>query len=244
MIYVCGDTHIPIDIHKLSVKNWPVQKTLTSKDWLIILGDFGGVWDLQESREEQFWMNWLLDKPCQIAFVDGNHENFNRIESIPVTRKHGGKVQKVFTNKKGKSIYRLRRGEVYSIGGQTIFTYGGAQSTDKGNRTEFLSWWRQEIPSHAELDNAYKNLEKHDFKVDFILTHTAPESVTDELLRDFSCLYDVNCSCSNQLELIFKNIKHFKGWHFGHFHIDNGTNPHYIEGNFFCHYNNEPFLLC
>jgi hypothetical protein len=28
MIYITGDTHIPIDIHKLSAKNFPRTKTI------------------------------------------------------------------------------------------------------------------------------------------------------------------------------------------------------------------------
>ena len=43
-IYVCGDTHGPIDIDKLKEENWSEQKSLTKDDFLIILGDFGLIW--------------------------------------------------------------------------------------------------------------------------------------------------------------------------------------------------------
>jgi predicted phosphodiesterase len=74
LIYVCGDTHIPIDIFKLSVGNFPEQKQMTKDDYIIIAGDFGGVWN--NSKEELYWRKWLNDKNFTTLFVDGNHENF------------------------------------------------------------------------------------------------------------------------------------------------------------------------
>ena len=44
MIYLTGDTHIPIDISKLNTKNFPEQKNLTRNDYIIIIGDFGLYW--------------------------------------------------------------------------------------------------------------------------------------------------------------------------------------------------------
>lgn len=41
MIYVTGDTHIPIDIRKLSSKRFAPKKD--EQAYLIICGDFGGV---------------------------------------------------------------------------------------------------------------------------------------------------------------------------------------------------------
>lgn len=41
MIYITGDTHIPIDIGKLSTKHFPEQKHFTQNDYLIICEDFG-----------------------------------------------------------------------------------------------------------------------------------------------------------------------------------------------------------
>jgi len=43
MIFITGDTHIPIDVQKLNDKSFPKQKELTERDYLIICGDFGGV---------------------------------------------------------------------------------------------------------------------------------------------------------------------------------------------------------
>ena len=55
MIYVTGDTHCPIDIRKLSTKNFTEQRNLTKDDALILCGDFGAVWD--GGKEDLFWQN-------------------------------------------------------------------------------------------------------------------------------------------------------------------------------------------
>ncbi len=244
MIYICGDLHGDVSIHKLNTTAWPIQNELTEDDVLIILGDFGLIWQPYPTKEEKYWMNWLLNKPCQIAFVDGNHENFDVIDSFPIIERWNGLVQPVFTNIDGKQIYRLRRGEVYNICDLKIFTFGGAKSYDQNNRVEFVSWWRQELPSYSELDNAYSNLEKHQFCVDFVLTHTAPYQVFKKLQDDFTHLknHDIDCPCSRYLQLIADRIK-FRGWHFGHFHKDNFDVPLCYFDKFFLHFNNKPFLL-
>ena len=46
MIYITGDTHIPYDVTKLTTKAFPEQKKLTKNDYVLICGDFGGVWTI------------------------------------------------------------------------------------------------------------------------------------------------------------------------------------------------------
>ena len=81
MLYVTGDTHIPIDIHKLSVTNFPEQKEMTKDDVVLICGDFGGVWN--NGKEELYWRRWLDDKNFTTVFVDGNHENHDLLATFP-----------------------------------------------------------------------------------------------------------------------------------------------------------------
>lgn len=45
MIYITGDIHGDIDIHKLTTQNFLQQRTMTKDDYLIICGDFGLLWD-------------------------------------------------------------------------------------------------------------------------------------------------------------------------------------------------------
>lgn len=77
MIYVTGDIHGEIDISKLNTQNFSQAK---AGDYLIVCGDFGLIWDMKPSRAEEYWMKWLSEKPWITLFVDGNHENFDRLK--------------------------------------------------------------------------------------------------------------------------------------------------------------------
>ena len=78
MIYITGDCHA--NFGRFSTDIFPEQKEMTKGDYVIICGDFGGVWDKgEESPREKWYMNWLEDKPFTTLFVDGNHENFDRL---------------------------------------------------------------------------------------------------------------------------------------------------------------------
>ena len=72
--------------------------------------------------------------PFSVLFVDGNHENFDLLNSYPVEIWKGGKVHRVKPN-----ITHLMRGQVFEIEGKTIFTFGGATSIDRDFRTEGMS---------------------------------------------------------------------------------------------------------
>ena len=46
MIYVTGDTHA--DFKRFSTNNFPEQREMTKYDYVIVCGDFGGIWDYGE----------------------------------------------------------------------------------------------------------------------------------------------------------------------------------------------------
>lgn len=207
MIFITGDTHIPIDIHKLSSKRFPQQKSMTKDDHLIICGDFGGVWD--GSREEKYWIKWLENKNFTTLFVDGNHENFDILNDLPLEDLGGEKVHRI-----GDGIYHLMRGRIYKIEDQTFFTFGGASSHDKKFRTEGKNWWRAEMPNLKEFDLARKNLYEYDFQIDYIITHTAPETIQNMIASEYE---------KNELTTFLDEVRMqtcYKKWFFGHYHKD------------------------
>ena len=53
MIYITGDTHA--DFRRFSVESFYEQKEMTNQDenFVIICGDYGGVWDQEESKNEK-----------------------------------------------------------------------------------------------------------------------------------------------------------------------------------------------
>ena len=95
MIYITGDCHR--EFGRFSTKNFPEQNEMTKDDFVIICGDFGGIWDKEESKEEKYYLDWLNNKPFTTLFIDGNHENYDRLCSYSVVEWHGGKVHMVLS---------------------------------------------------------------------------------------------------------------------------------------------------
>ena len=60
MIYITGDCHS--DFVRFNKENFSEQAEMTKDDYVIICGDFGGVWNVdEESKGETWWMDWLED---------------------------------------------------------------------------------------------------------------------------------------------------------------------------------------
>ena len=207
MIYITGDTHIPLDISRLSSKRFVQQKTMTANDYLIICGDFGGIFS--GDNEEKYWLKWLSDKNFTTLFIDGNHENFEILNSFPKVKFNGGNAHKI-----SDKIYHLMRGEIYEIDGKKIFTLGGASSHDKNFRKEGKNWWKQELPNEHEYTYAVDNLNKTDNTVDIIITHCAPTNIQ----RKIAPTYKTD-TLTDFLQCIKSNVNYSK-WFFGHYHVD------------------------
>ena len=177
---------------------------------MIICGDFGAIWD--GSAEDEYLLKWYQEKPWTTLFIDGNHENFDLLEIYPITEWNGGKVQ--FIN---DSVIHLMRGQVYEINDKTIFTMGGAKSIDRGPATYTEEydihkiWWPQENITDADMEEAWRNLDRVNNKVDYIVTHEVPISVAMQMG------YFDNDMNRMKLEQI-KNTVSYEMWFAGHWH--------------------------
>lgn len=211
-----GDTHGSIEINKLSFKNFPESHNLTKNDYIIICGDFGCIWCGDNC--DNYWLDWLEDKPFTTLFVDGNHENFNLIEQYPISVWNGGQVHNIRS-----SVKHLMRGQIFTLNNQTFFTMGGATSVDKIYRKEGKSWWPQEIPSYQEMERGVANLKEHHNKVDYIITHCLPSSILDKV--DKWC--PQHDTLNNYLEKMIVQEIDFKKWFCGHYHIDRTIDDKY-----------------
>lgn len=232
-IFVTGDCHRQFS--KLNKKNFAIQSELDKNDYVIICGDFGGIWEREgESKEEKWWLNWLNERLFTTLFIDGNHENFERLQEYPVEEWHGGKIHRI-----RPSLVHLMRGQVFDIAGKKIFTFGGASSHDiqdgilelddlnykekkkqmdligANYRINHLSWWKEEMPSREEMDEGLLNLKKYDNSVDYIITHCCPSSIQEKFGNE---LWKVD-SLTDYFEKIRKDCK-FQKWYFGHYHED------------------------
>ena len=208
MIFLTGDTHIPYDIRKLNTEKFPEQKDLTRDDFVIVLGDFGLLW----SRNKTFlhWKQWLDEKPFTTLWLDGNHENFDWLERFPVSEWHGGNVHFISNH-----IIHLMRGQVFDLANRKFFVCGGATSIDKGRRATHVSWWPQEDISYAECNEAIGNLEKVDYEVDYILTHTCPSSILEPMFG-FDVFPDPTARFLDEVKERVPDCP----WYFGHHHED------------------------
>ena len=215
-IFVCGDIHADIShISKRAMKKQNIK--LTEKDYLIILGDFGGIWYYPESRfykQDVYLQKWLSNQPWTTLFVDGNHENHDLLNQYPIEEWNGGNVHHIVKDK----IIHLMRGQIFNIDGQTIFTMGGAQSHDIEIRQEWINWWRAELPSFQEYETAINNLEKNNWKVDYVLTHCCSSSGAKELLQE-----SYNSADESLLEAFFEGLTKnliYDRWYCGHYHMN------------------------
>lgn len=242
-VYITGDCHA--NFHKFSTDYFPEQKELTKEDFVIVCGDFGGVWS--DTKEERYWLNWLSRKRFTTLFVDGNHENFDRLNGgeFKVVDFHGGKAHQI-----RKNIFHLMRGNVYDICGKKFFAFGGASSHDirdgilepddftdlreliqtynrltrqrKLLRINHLSWWKEELPSDEEMDFGLATLKTHKNTVDFIVSHCCPQHIAS--------IFSYGLYEPDKLTAYFDKVAEnttFSKWFFGHYHNDNVISEKY-----------------
>lgn len=234
MIYVTGDCHA--DWTRFSRNSFPEQKEMTRDDYVIVCGDFG-IW--HDNEEERYWLNWLSEKNFTLLFVDGNHENFDRLNSdeFEVVDFHGGKAHKIREN-----IYHLIRGHVFELCGKKIFAFGGASSHDiddgildeadfenhydfikmvkiwrdrrKRFRINHLSWWKEELPSQEEMDFGEQSLSNVNYKVDYVITHCLPQEIASVASFRESDILTIYLN-----KLLYNGLK-FDSWWAGHYHLN------------------------
>ena len=246
MIYVTGDIH----------GNWRGRfmnadqiiyeyKELTREDFVIVCGDFG-IW--QDTQSERYWLDWLQKKPFTLLFVDGNHENFDRLEGgeFETMAFHGGKAHRVREN-----VYHLIRGEIFELCGNKFFAFGGASSHDISDgilelkdfnndmdlvydkidelyrqgktsvRINHISWWERELPNETEMKNGWKNLENNNYEVDYIITHSPYTSILKVMDAGYG-LYQADILI-DYLQKVKEKVK-YKQWFFGHMHVNQSYN--------------------
>ena len=235
MIYTFGDTHGNHDIGKLF--NGGIE--FKENDYIIICGDFGVLWNDEKDEREIALESTLNSLPCEVLFVDGNHENFNRIYALPQVQKFDSLVGQY-----SKNVFHLKRGHIYNIDNMNFLTMGGALSIDKQWRVEGISWWRQEAITDAELDLALKNIESFESNIDFVLTHTLPQRAVIEsrkYMRISHKIHDENPLKLEQIFLALQNKKcDVKAWICGHWHKDIAFDMKYLprkKMNFYVNYN-------
>ena len=89
------------------------------------------------------------------------------------------------------------------------------QMMDEFYRVKGESWWPQELPTEAEYEEGWRNLQTHGMCVDCVISHCAPQSIQKEL---FGRQYPEN-SLTDYLQQVSEKVK-FGAWYFGHYHTN------------------------
>lgn len=160
-ILLAGDTHGDLS-HVRKLMEFAVE---CRAEGIIQLGDFG-IWPGEGGRMYLRGLARLTKETgIWIAFIDGNHEDFEQLYSMPVNE-HG--VRPVTTG-----VWHLPRGLRWNWNGRTWLAMGGAVSLDRRRRKPFTEWWPQEAITMAEFGRAIDD----DTPVDVMLSHDCPMSV-------------------------------------------------------------------
>lgn len=208
MIYATGDTHGQWERFEQEIL--PLAAEWGPDDTLLILGDFGFVFAPEATAAEAENLRRMAALPFQLAFVDGNHENFPRIRAHPQETWHGGPVHRI-----GPNLVHLERGGRYEIEGCSFLVMGGAYSIDRPWRTPGVSWWPEELPTDEEYARFRRTAEAAGWQTDFVLTHAAPVSV----MRTLGYRSGKEEELNRFLEEMAGRLR-FRRWYFGHLHLD------------------------
>lgn len=208
MIYITGDMHGERSRFR-SVRKAGIRKG----DALIVCGDFGFVWNGSDSEKKL--LRWIGKRRFYTLVVDGCNENHALLAEYPEKELFGGRVRQISGN-----LYLLSRGGVYTIGGKTVFAFGGGNSLERYDSREDDPLL---LPSAGEIENAWENLAAAQNRVDLIVTHDAPAK-----LRQFIDMDNLDelTNLHTFLEEVSQKVE-FGSWYFGKYHTDRLIPPRY-----------------
>lgn len=199
-VLIVGDLH----------GDWPKLNQLINKhgpDKVIQCGDFGW-WPKMELKKPVIYGQqdkWILQgvKPqgSMVYWCDGNHEDHDDLDSL-------GRRQKEEILCYENVIYKPRGTTLKLEDGRIVLFIGGADSIDKGMRTNGFDWFPRELPNKAEEDRCLSH--EH---VDIVISHTAPE----EWIPDV-CKY--NKMLDPTRKLLSEVLRKYRPslWYHGHWH--------------------------
>lgn len=129
------------------------------------LGDFG-VWPGAEGTHYLDRVDELASRAkIPVAFVDGNHEDFNQMYAIDVDPASGLRYMR-------PSVWHIPRAAAWTWGGVRFRALGGATSVDKLSRSQGVSWWPEEAVTGLDLE---RTLDAG--QCDVLLMHDCPAGV-------------------------------------------------------------------
>ena len=213
VVMITGDTHRRFE----RLRSFNSKFGFVIGDLMIILGDVGINYygDIKDELVKQRLSKLGIDLFC----IHGNHEIRPESTGLYSEREwHGGKV---FIEDAYPYIMFAKDGEIYDIAGYKTIVIGGAYSVDKYYRQSLgYQWFSDEQPSEATKAYVEQQLEKNDWTVDVVLSHTVPYKYrpVDLFIKSLD-QSTVDSSTENWLGEIEERLT-YKRWYAGHYHCD------------------------
>jgi predicted phosphodiesterase len=169
-VLVAGDTHGQFGWLKFLFRVASKQ----SADGVVVVGDFG-FWS--HTAEGRTFLNsadrLAVRSKMQLLFIDGNHENHDLLNRVPVAPSGVRRLRSQVTH--------LPRGWAGVWSGVRVGAFGGAVSSDRvdpvpgrgWDRVAGFDWWPQEAPSAEDFAVAVAA-----GPLDVLLSHDAPAGVS------------------------------------------------------------------
>lgn len=219
--FITGDKHG----YFKDIKNFCEEHLTSKEDVLIILGDAGINYfgDYRDTEVKEFVQNL----PITIFAIHGNHEM--RPFIIPTYKEMEWNESVVYVEEKFPNILFAKDGEIYNINNQKVIVIGGAYSVDKWYRLQMgYRWFEDEQPNEEIKNYVESKLEKNDWNVDIVLSHTTPYHYmpTDMFLSGID-QSTVDNSTEYWLQAIEEELS-YKKWYCGHFHTDRAIDNIYL----------------
>lgn len=219
MIWITGDTHRDFDW----LEQFCQEMKTTKDDVMIILGD-AGINFYGPSRDDPR-KRWLAQMPITLLCIHGNHEmrpeNLYTYELVP------WRDGVVWQEPLFPSLLFARDGEVYDLDGVPSLVIGGAYSVDKMQRIAWgEGWWPDEQPDAATRARVEAALDKRDWQIGAILSHTCP--LRCEPVEMFLSNIDqsrVDKTTEEWLNTLEEKAT-YRRWFCGHFHTDKEYETH------------------
>lgn len=203
MIFVTADTHG--EFERFEDKQY---KKLRKNDTLVVLGDFGFIWNDDETTEKN--LKKLAKLPFRILFIDGLNENFKKIMQYPETKFGGADCREIVKDK----IYYIPRGTILTLEDKKLLCFGGCDNYDVDIIVS------ENDPDAKDFNRCGALVRLNDYSVDYILTHM-PSGKINRFINLDSNFYSETMDFFDKLS---ENMTYTK-WYFGCLHLDKYISP-------------------
>lgn len=218
MFYITGDTHGEF----YRIEQFCEEYETTTDDVMIILGDAGINFSLND-RDTRLKRE-LAELPITLFCIHGNHEERPYMIDTYEEKEWNGGI--VYWEEDYPNILFAKDGEIYDFDGKKCIVIGGAYSIDKYYRLRVgAPWFDTEQPSEEIKDYVEAQLEKVNWQVDCVFTHTVPLPYEPVWAFIPGINQDaVDKSTENWLAWIEENLN-YDSWYAGHYHVESQEGP-------------------